>query len=101
VCAWAWACGSALFAESSTPPGVALATPNIGSKVEDVGHAGKPAIAIDDPGLLFADIGVCADIESLPATEGGPDTRWSGLVNVPRRARLTTAKPDGALPEAG
>ena len=72
-----------LVAESSIPPGVALATPSMGSKVDDVGHAGSPARAIDDPGLLFADTGVCADMPSLLATEAGPETRWRGPVSVP------------------
>ena len=81
--------------ESSIPPGVAFATPNIGSNVEDVGHAGSPASAIEDGGgLLLPCIGVCADMPSPLPAEGGPDTRWSGPVNVPCRARLTTAEPE-------
>lgn len=90
-----------MVAESSIPPGVALATPNIGSNVEDVGHAGNPANAIDDDPGLFPDTGVCADIPSL--LELGPDTGWSGPVNVPCRARLTEAGPEPEVPllEAG
>lgn len=94
VCVWACACGSAFVAESSIPPGVALATPNIGSNVEGVGQAGNPANAIDE--LLFPGTDASADIPSPLPADAGPDTRWSGPVNVPCRARLTTAGPGTA-----
>ena len=80
-----------------------LATPNIGSSIEDAGHAGNPANAMGDPGLLFADTGICADTVSLPglAAEAEPETKWSGPANVPWRARFTAAGPEAALLEAG
>ena len=56
---------------------------------------------MDDPGLVFAETGVCADIPSLLATDAGADTRWSGPVNVPWRARFTAAEPDAVLLGAG
>ena len=38
----------------------------------DLGHAGSPGKAIDDPGLVFAETG-----------DAGADTRWGVPVNVP------------------
>ena len=61
-----------LATKSSIPPGITLATPNIRSKVKDLGHIGSPGKVIDNPGLVFAETG-----------NPGADTRWGMPVNIP------------------
>lgn len=71
------------------PPGIALAKLNIRFKVEEVGHAGSPTKAIDNPGLRL--VYVLTYVPLLLTTNADADTRWSVSVNVPWCASFMTA----------